>query len=428
MESPDLTQPFQRLLPWIRGHFPQIETLRDGRRRVYLDNAAGTLIPRTVTEAMAEAALWANPQPGRSWAPGPETLRAQRRARALLRDFLNAPETDPLFFSESTTACLYKLREGLEPTWHTSHNLVVTDCDHFANISPWEWRAGWEVRRARMLPDGHLDLDHLAEQLDSQTRVVAFTQASNGIGTVLRLEEAIPLVRRRAPRARVVVDAVHGAPHLPIDVQALGADALAFSTYKLFGPNCGVLWLRPDLLAELSPYRVEPHTDVETLLEWGTLSNSTVSGITAALEYLQDLGRRLEPAAVGHWTHYPRERRLFKVALHAVRSYEQSLSRRILEAIGSMNHVTQYGIIAPERAAERVPTFAFTANGREDQDVEQQCWERGGCQVAAGSHYAASVLRGLGRSGVVRASFAHYNNAAEAESFAAAVASLQSEW
>jgi len=415
---------FERLLPWIRSQFPQVAALRDRRPRIYLDNAAGTLVPQTVANAMAEAAVWANPQPGRSWPPAQEALREHRRTRGMLADFLNASDGDAIWLSESTTASLYKLREALEPSWDEADNVVVTDCDHYANISAWEWRARCEVRRARMLPDGHLDLDSLAAALDPRTRVLAVTLAGNGLGTILRREEAVRLARQRAPEAVIVVDAVHAAPHLGIDVRTLGADAVAFSTYKLFGPLAGVLWVRGDLAARLDAYHVEPHTDRDSLLEWGTLDNVKVAGIRAALEYLKRLGERLEPHAVGTLAEYPRERRLYKVAMAGIRGYEAALSREVLAGLAEAPRVRLFGVEEPERASERVPTFGFSVEGLEDEDVERALWQSQGVQAAAGSHYSAAVLRGLGRRGVVRASFAHYNTREDAEAFLNGIRSL----
>jgi selenocysteine lyase/cysteine desulfurase len=414
---------YERLLPWIRSQFPQLASLRKGEGRIYLDNAAGTLVPQTVADAMAEAAIWANPQPGRSWPPAQEALREHRRARALLAQFLNAADGDAVYLSESTTASLYKLREALEPCWRGGDNLVVTDCDHFANISAWEWRARCEVRRARMLPDGHLDLDSLAALVDARTRVVALTMASNGLGTAIRLDEAIRLVRERAPEAVVVVDAVHGAPHLPLDVQALGAHAVAFSMYKLFGPLCGVLWTSERLAGRLEPYHVEPHTDRETLLEWGTLDNVRTAGICAALEYLRGLGDRLEPHMVGELAGYPRDRRLFKLAITAFQRHEASLSSRLLQSWPE--GVELFGVREAERVRERVPTFAFSVPGVADEEVERRLWEMNAVQAAAGSHYSAAVTRGLRREGVMRASFAHYNTPAEADAFLSALRSCR---
>ncbi len=419
----DLAAAFERLLPWIRSQFPQLTNLRDGEPRIYLDNAAGTLVPQTVADAMAEAALFANPQPERSWPAAPATKREHQRTRGLLADFLNAEEGDSLFLSESTTASLYKLRESLEPLLEGG-NVIVTDCDHFANISAWEWRPRWEVRRARMQPDGSLDLEHLASLLDGETRVVAVTMASNGLGTVSDLSEIVRIVRREAHNALIVVDAVHGAPHLPIDVAELGADALAFSTYKVFGPNAGVLWLRAGLLERLSAYHVEPHTDPITLMEWGTLNNVTVSGVRAALEYLQRVGERLEPSAIGQWTGYSRERRLFKIAMNASRQYEAQLSLQVLTGLAEMERVHLFGVTDSARTDLRVPTFAFEVDGVEGPAVEARLWQLAHVQAAYGSHYSAAVTRGLGKAGLTRASFAHYNDRQDVDTFVEALRRL----
>lgn len=415
---------FRRLLPWIRSQFPQLDQLRDGRWRLYLDNAAGTLVPRTVSDAMAEAALWSNAQPSRAWPHGPETRREHRLTRELLSDFVNARPDEPIYFGESTTACLYKLREALEPAWSPDDNVVVTDCDHFSNISAWEWRARWEVRRARMLPDGGLDLDYLAGLLDGSTRVVALTLASNGLGTVLSVEEAVRQIRERAPQALVVVDAVHGAPHRPIDVQQLGVDALTFSTYKLFGPFGGVLWMRSELSDCLEPYHVDPHTDRETLLEWGTLDNVAVAGVRAALEYLERVGERLEPSHVGQLTGYPRRRRRFKLALQGIDAHEADLNRHVLQALAPLSAVTLYGITDPRRAAERVPTFAFELAGLPLDQLEETLWKAGGVQVAVGNHYSAAISRGLGKDALARASFAHYHTLDDADAFLRTLTSI----
>jgi selenocysteine lyase/cysteine desulfurase len=412
-----LAPAFERLVPWARAQFPAIDSVRDGTRRIYLDNAAGTLVPRSVSEAMADAALWANPQPSRPWADGPATLAAHRQCRSLLAAFLNAGSADRLFLSESTTSSLYKLREALEPEWGPDDNVVVTDCDHFANVSPWEWRARWQVRRAAMLPDGSLDLDSLAAALTPRSRVVAVTLAGNAAGAVQPVPEAIRLVRERAPEALVVVDAVHAAPHLPIDVAALGADALAFSAYKLFGPNCGVLWLPPATVARLNPYHVAPHTDPETLLEWGTMNNLWIAGITACLEYVRRLGERLEGGAAGLLTGYPRDRRLFKLALGGIRAYEAKISAQVLADLAELP-VTLFG---PADAARRVPTFSFTSPAMSDVELEDRLWRETGLQAAGGNHYSAAVLRGLGRESLVRASFCHYNSSEEAAALGAAL-------
>ena len=424
----DPADAFARIVPWVRSQFPQIETTRDGEHRTYLDNAAGTLVPESVASAMADAALWANPQPHRTWPAATETDRLAKRTRTLLGDFLNAGPDDRIYLSESTTASLFKLREALEPQWGADSRLIVTDCDHFANVSPWEWRAEghWEVARVRMMDDGRLDLDSLEEAVTAHTRVAALPLASNGLGTRIQVEAAVAIIRARAPAAWIVVDAVHGAPHVPLDVQALGADAVAFSTYKLFGPFAGVLWIRGERLAELSPYHVEPHTDPATILDWGTANTATLAGITAALTYLSRLGERMEPVSVGQSPGFERPRRLFKLAMGGVQAYEAELSRRVLTGLARRTGITLLGVREPHRTSERVPTFAFVGT-LENPAWEEALWRRGRIQVAAGNHYAGSLLRGLDSDGAVRASFAHYNSLEDVELFLRTVDGLCTE-
>ena len=425
-----LADRFERLVPIFRSQFPQIGTLKNGARRIYLDNAAGTLVPERVAAAMAEGALWWNPQPERNWPGAHETSEGHQRVRSLLAEFLNSSENDRIYLCESTTSALYKLREALEPDWGASRNVVVTDCDHFANISPWEWRANWEVRRARMTADGSVDLDQLAGLLNENTAVVAVTMAGNGLGTILPLDRVRALVTERAPRAMLVVDGVHAAPHLPIDVARLGADALAFSTYKLFGPPCGVLWLSEAVSRKISPYHVAPHRDAETWMEWGTLDNAMVSGIGAALEYVQSMGERLEPVFVGQYAEYPRSRRLFKLALAGAREYEAGLSRRVLDGLAAIEGAEVHGITDPCRISERVPTFGFDLRAQDGslmENLEPRFWKQQGVQIAVGSHYSAAVIRALERSQMARASFSHYNTYEEVEFFLSAARNVAAD-
>ncbi len=409
-----LADELERWLPWIRSQFPQLEHLRGGERRLYLDNAAGTLLVATAAEAMADASLWANPQPERAWPAGPAARRLHARVREVIRGFIGAGEGDPVFFSESTTASLFKLREALEPSLSERDIVVVSDADHFANISPWEWRARHQVRRAPITEEGHLDVGRFRELLSPAVKLVALTVAGNGLGTLLRLETLIAEVRSRCPEALVVLDAVHAAPHVPVDVRRLDADALAFSTYKLFGPFAGVLWLRPTLFDQLQPYHVEPHTDPRSLLEWGTLNNVTVAGIEAALSYLSSLGERLEPHARGLFPDEPRAARRFRLALAAIQAYEARLSRFLCAALLEIDGVTLRGVADPERTDERVPTLAFTLDRLDPAEWEMRLWEKGQVQVAGGAHYSAAVTRGLGLTAVARASFAHYNDREDA--------------
>lgn len=419
-----LDEEFARLLPWVRSQFPQIGAGRSGEPRIYLDSGAGTLMPDGVAAAMHDAALWSNPQPGRDWPASQAAKASQDEARSALRSLVNAPSDDPFYLSESSTASLYKLREALDPELTVDGAVVVTDCDHFSNISAWEWRARAEVRRAAMTPDGDIDLESLHDLLDERVRVVAMPVAGNGLGTIMRTAAASALVRDRSPAAVIVLDAVHAAPHLPIDLSELDCDALVFSTYKLFGPGGSVLRLRADLAARLSPFHVEPHAGGGGSMEWGTVDNCRVAGILASLDYLRRLGSRMEARLVGQWSELSRDCRLYRIALTAIQAYEASMSREVLAFWKEHRPGVLYGVTDPDETDRRVPTFAFRLEGRDPSELDGLFWEKARIQLASGNHYSGAVTRGLGLEGVGRASFAHYNDHYELKTFLLAAQEL----
>ncbi len=366
--------------------------------------------------------------PGAVAAGEAETAALHERVRALAADLLNARDGREISFHQSATAALFNLAYGLRTVIPPRANLVVTDLDHMANISPWEAvlgeGRGLEVRRARVTSEGTLDIGHLLSAVDSRTALVAVTSAANGTGSLVPLGEIAAAVRKKSTDCLVAVDAVHQAPHGPIDVRASGVDLLVFSGYKTFGPMTGVLWGRAEVLERLRPYRVETNKDVlPGKFEMGMLNNASVAALEAALEYLLWLaGRVAGPEAV------PAGRASrFRLAMSSISEYEQGLSRRVLEGFARLDRARfrLFGIADPDRAGERVPTFAFDVSGLTATETKRRLWEDSGIQIADGNHYSAAVVRHLGRpEGICRASFAHYDNAATVDRLLAAIEGL----
>ncbi len=393
----------------LRARFPLLDRDAAGRPRVYLNSGAGSLVVDTAARAMAEAARL-NPMPGPTVPCEAETAALHERARAIAADFLHAREPREISFHLSTTAALFDLAFSLRSVLNPSHNIVVTDLDHMANVSAWEDVYGrgknCEIRRARVAADGTLDLEHLLSLVDDRTGVVAVTMASNGFGTIVPLGRLVPEVRRRSAKCLVVVDAVHHALHGPIDVAALDLDALAFSGYKVFGPMLGVLWGRKSLLDRARPYRVETNKDESPVkFEMGMLNNAALAALEAALEYLVWLARE-----AGVPESLPRPQ-AFTFALERIAEYERDLSRAVLEGFRGLDPAAfkAFGIADPARCDERDPTFAFEIAGLAPAEVKSRLWERHAVQIADGNHYSAAVVRHLGRPAVCRASFAHYD-------------------
>lgn len=421
----------EALNPKVRARFPMIERDSLGQPRVYLNTGAGSLTVDAAAEASRDAQGRLNPMPGVVVAGEAETAALQARVRDLAADFLNARSSREISFHLSATAALFDLAFSLRGALPAGSNLIVTDLDHMANVSPWETvfgeGRGLEVRRARLTAEGALDAAHLLSLVDPETALVAVTSASNGNGALVPLRELGAAVRERSPLCLIAVDAVHHAPHGSLDVRASGVDFLVFSGYKVFGPMMGVLWGREDVLERLRPYRVETNKDVlPGKFEMGMVNNASVAALGAALEYLLWLAELLPRPAPPP----PDRAGKFRLALGAVADYERMLTRRVLEGLrdADLPGFRLFGIADPARADERVPTFAFDVSGLPPTEAKRRLWTRAAIQIADGNHYSAAVVRHLGRpEGICRASFAHYDNGATVDRFLAALAGLEKD-
>ncbi len=401
----------------VRARFPQISQDVHGNPRIYLNSGAGTLVVDTAARAAAQASTWLNSLPGEVFPAETTTARFHEAIREIAADFVNAGSPDEISFHFSSTQALFNAALAMRGLVRAKNNLVVTDLDHLANISPWESIGGkwWgaDVRRARILDAGELDADHLLSQVDDRTALVAVTLASNAVGTIVPLESLIPQVRAKSPECIVCVDAVHHALHGPVDVQALDCDLLVFSGYKVFGPMLGVMWGKRSLLDKMKPFRVETNKpDPPFKFEQGTLSNASLAGLGAALRYIVWIADELDPPLTGE-----DRRAKFKRAMTAVAAYEREISRKILVGIRNLAlwkfHL--YGITSPEDAGRRDPTFAFEVPGLSARDFKHRLWEKAGIQTAEGNHYSAVFYRHFRKESVCRASFAHYNSPADAD-------------
>lgn len=421
MSTQDRVHPLEMLNPRIRARFPMIDRDSQGNPRVYLNTGAGSLTVDTASEAAFDAQRRLNPMPGVVTAGEAETAGLHERVRSLIADFLHAASGREISFHQSATAALFNLAFALRGVLRPDDNLVVTDLDHMANISPWEavWgqEHGLDVRRARVTSEGTLDVSHLLSLVDARTGLLAVTSASNGTGSLVPLRETVAAVRERAPRCLVAVDAVHHAPHGVIDVREADCDFLVFSGYKVFGPMQGVLWGKAALLEKLRPYRVETNKNAPPWkLEMGMLNNTSLAALGAGLEYLLWLAELMAgPAAA-----FQDRASKFRSAMTAVAEYETGLTRRVLEGFRKLDatRFRCFGISDPSRAGERVPTFAFDVAGLGATETKKRLWEDSGVQIADGNHYSAAVVRHLVRpEGICRASFAHYDNPGTVDRF-----------
>ncbi|HSZ47733.1 MAG TPA: cysteine desulfurase-like protein [Streptosporangiaceae bacterium] len=393
----------------IRAAYP---ALADGY--AYLDGAAGTQVPSAVIEAISRAQATGLGNAGGAFpasARADEITAACRAAVAAL----TGGEPDGVIFGPSMTALTYRMAGALAKTWQPGDEVIVSRLDHDANIRPWVQtaeRAGAVVRWAEVDPaTGELPAAQYSGLITDRTRLVAVTAASNILGT--RPDVAAITALARAAGALSYVDGVHATPHVPVDVQALGADFYATSAYKWSGPHIGLVVAAPSLLETLRPDKLVPSSDaVPDRFELGTLPFASLAGVTAAVHHLASL-------VPGSGT--LRERVLASMA--AVQEYEQELFEVLLSGLDGFGHVTTYG-----KAASRTATAYFTVAGHTPEQVACHLASRQ-INVWNGHNYAWELTGALGirdSGSAVRAGLVHYNDAAEVDRLLAGVAELVS--
>ena len=396
----------------IRSRFPALERVHADRPVAYFDGPGGTQVPRDVVDAMADYLLHHNANTHWAYPTSVETDAALAAARSALADFLGGTPSEVAFGANMTTLTFH-LGRALGRRWTPGDEIVVTELDHHANVDPWRQLAqerGFTVRTVRFRPEtGQLDMDDLAGVLGKKTRLLAIGAASNALGTKSDVRRAAELAH--AARALVFVDAVHYAPHALVDVAALGADFLACSAYKFYGPHVGVLWGRQALLEGLDLPKLEPAPEnAPDRLETGTQNHEGIVGAAAAVDFLASLAEG------------PDRRSRLAAAMTALHERGQRLVEALWTGLRAVDGVTLYG---PPPTEPRTPTVAFTVRGRASEDVAKALADRA-VFVSNGDFYATTVVRRLGHAedGVVRAGCACYTTLDEVNRLVAGVAEL----
>jgi cysteine desulfurase family protein (TIGR01976 family) len=354
-----------------------------------------------------------------------ETVAAARRA---LADFLNAERSDEIVFGPNMTTLTFNISRAIGRTLAPGGESVVTQLDHDANIAPWLalQERGLVVRHVDFDPaDCTLDMAGLEAAITPRTRLVAVGYASNAVGTINDVRRVAQLAH--GVGAWVYVDAVHYAPHRPIDVQAIDCDFLVCSTYKFFGPHLGALYGRYELLEALPAYKVRPAGDAPPdKFETGTQSFETLAGATAAVGYLASVGRRFGGEFAEAFPGFEGRRRELKAALAAIRAFEQGLCQRLVAGLQEIAGLRIYGVTDPARFDQRVPTVSFTLDGLTPNQVARRL-DAANIFVWDGNFYALAVTERLGleeQGGLVRVGLAHYNTAEEVDTLLGVLADM----
>jgi cysteine desulfurase/selenocysteine lyase len=385
----------------IRRDFPILERRIGDRRLVYLDNAATSQKPRQVLNALSEYYEEHNANIHRGvHRLAEEATAAYEGARGKVARFLGAPDTRGLIFTRGTTESINlvahawgrkALREGDE--------LLLTEAEHHSNLVPWQLAAQATGAKLRFIPireDGTLDVEEAGRLIGPRTKLVGCIHASNVLATINPVEKLAQLARDVG--ALMLVDGAQSAPHLPVDVEALGCDFFACSGHKMLGPTgVGALWGRPEILEKMDPFlgggemirevhlNHSTYNDLPYKFEAGTMNIAQAVGLGAAVDYLDDLG------------------------MEHVREHERRLGEYAYRRLSEFDGITIYG---PKE--DRTGLVSFSVPDVHPHDLSQLLDEEG-VAIRSGHHCAQPLMRRLGVTATARASFYLYNTQEEVD-------------
>jgi cysteine desulfurase family protein (TIGR01976 family) len=384
----------------VREHFPGLAS-----GAAYLDGPGGSQCPRDVLDAVVAYMERSNANLGGAFPTSAESVEVMARGRQAAADFTGA-EPEGIAFGANMTTLNFLLAHAVARTLRPGDEIVVTQLDHDANISPWMLVAEDHDLVVRHAPirteDVTLDHDALEAMIGERTRVVAFTLASNAVGSIT--DAARAAAAAHAAGALAWADGVHLAPHRRLRARDWGLDVLLCSPYKFFGPHWGIAAIRPDLAESLPADRVRPASEDPPghRFETGTQSHEAVAGTVAAIDYLRSLGEGS-----------------LDLAFERIQAHEDALARRFLD--GLPDGVEVYGIRGVEG---RTPTFCFRVAGESPRRTAERL-AREGLYVWDGDYYALEPIRALGLAeggGAVRAGFLHYTSEEEVDRLLEALA------
>ena len=404
-------------LALIRSQFPSLN-----KPAIFFDNPGGTQIARQSLDRINHYLLECNANHEGAFATSIASDAILEEAHQAMADFYNAPSAEEIIFGNNMTTLTLHVSRSIARTWNEGDEIVVTRLDHDANVTPWVLAAQDKDVNVRWVDfdveDGTLRLDDLQRALEHKPRLLAVGYASNALGTINPLHKIIEMAH--AAGTMVYVDAVQYAAHGPIDVQKLDCDFLVSSSYKFFGPHCGILYGKQHLLEELFAYKVRPASNaLPYKFETGTQNHEGIAGVLGAVEYYEWLGKEFGDEHVEGLAEegYSGRRLELKKGLTAVHAYEFELNRALLSALQSIPGLELYGITDPKKLEQRVATFSFRLKDMHPRQVAEKLAERD-LYVWDGNYYAINVTERLGledRGGMVRVGAVHYNTLEEVE-------------
>jgi cysteine desulfurase family protein (TIGR01976 family) len=400
-------------LGWIRDQFPALRQEMNGHPIAFLDGPGGTQVPKRVIDAIGHHLVTSNANLHGAFATSEQTEILVEQARASVADFLGC-DPDEVVFGANMTTLTFAISRSIGRDLQPGDEIVVTSLDHDANVAPWLTLAdeqGLVVRTVKLNEaDCTLDMTDLKNQITEHTRLVAIGYASNAVGTINNVAQAVRWAH--AVGAMVFVDAVHYAPHGLINARSLDCDFLVCSAYKFFGPHIGILYGKREHLTRLRPYKLRPAPDESPFCwETGTQNFEGLAGLVASIDYLTELGRQTAPTVTNR-------RNALMTAMVSIQEYERSLSEYMIPHLLEIPGVTLYGITDPTKFAWRTPTVGIRVTGYTPFELAKALGDRG-IFTWNGNFYALNLTQQLrieASGGLLRIGCTHYNTIEEIQS------------
>jgi cysteine desulfurase family protein (TIGR01976 family) len=409
------SKPFD--IAWVRDQFPSLKLQVHGLPAAFLDGPAGTQVPKQVMDAVQNYFLAANANTYGAFLTSRRANEMILAARAAMADFFNC-DSNEVVFGQNMTTITFDLSRAIARELKPGDEIVVTTLDHDANVAPWRAleEKGVIIRQVDIREsDCTLDLGDLKRKISPKTKLVAVGYASNIVGTINPVAEITRLAH--AAGALMFIDAVHYAPHGPIDVKALDCDFLVSSPYKFFGPHMGTLYGKKEHLERFKPYKVRPATDASPeCWETGTQVQELIAGIAAAVDYIAQLGRHCDPAVKNR-------REALLTAYRETRRYETTLITKLIEGLQVIPGAKIFGITDSSRFNERCSTLSLRLGNHHPTEIATFLGDRG-IFTWDGNFYALNLSERLGveqRGGVLRVGLVHYNTPEEVDRLLAAL-------
>ena len=400
----------------IRSHFPALES-----GDVFFDGPGGTQVPRETMEALNQYYITSNANFHGSFLTSKRTDETTLNARHAMADFLNARSEKEIVFGSNMTTLTFMLSRAFGQILSPGDEIIVSRLDHDANIAPWvalEER-GIVIKWIDFRHDDcTLDMEVFENSLNDKTKLIAVGYSSNVFGTVNNIEKIIAAARKT--NALVFVDAVHYAPHAPIDVQALDCDFLICSVYKFFGPHIGVLYGKYDLLDSIKAHKTRAAGDLPPdKFETGTQNFEGQAGLIATINFLESYGKKYEREFTGEFPSFSGRRLYLKIAMAFIESIEAELFTFLMDELEEIPRIKIYGITDRQKFNERIPTVAFRIDGQPPQETAEMLGKEG-IYVWDGHCYGYEPIKQLDlleSGGIVRVGLSIYNTKAEVERF-----------